>query len=152
MQNIIRWIVPPRKRAIGMINAGIGVFCESHGFSRDEISRLQVSVEGVFGYCVGNILAAKGAEEIAVWMLRDKERIKIVFQHYGAGGEWDHVLRPDAADHVRRTSFEAMGLFIAEEMADSLVHDSQLDLASGHTMKTYELQYIQKDSKNSHQS
>lgn len=141
MNSVVRWIVPPKKRCIGIINAGIDAFGLSNGFSKRDISRLQVSIEGVFGYCVSNINAGMETEEIAVCLFHGADKVKVVVQHSGAGGEWDVHLKDGHAHTIRRTSFDAMGLFIAVEMLDSLTHDSQLDLATGRTLKTYKLVY-----------
>ncbi len=139
MHNIIRWIVPPLKRNIGIINAGIGAFCDANGFLQTDMLKLQLCTEGVFSYCVENIRTKKQSEEIAVCFLKDAEKFKILIQHAGPGGEWDSCLRPQEKKPVRRTSFSAMGLFIAIEMTDSLTFDSQLELTSGRTLKTYEM-------------
>ncbi len=139
MISVVRWIVPPHKKAIGIINAGIAAFARDSLLSKQETLRLQVSVEGVYQYCVRNINEAFENEEIGVALYTNKKQVKIVIQHSGAGGEWDIHLKEGQDKHVRRTSFEAMGLAIALDMLESLEHTSHLDLTSGRTLRTYTL-------------
>lgn len=141
MNSVVRWIVPPKKKAIGIINAGVAAFARDAALSRQDTLRLQVSIEGVYQYCVRNITEAFQAEEIAVALFRGDHAVKVVVQHCGAGGEWDVQLKDGHDRNIRRTSFEAMGLSISLDMLDSLTHTSQLDLTSGRTLKTYELIY-----------
>lgn len=145
MNSVVRWIVPPHKRAIGIINAGIAAFARDNTLSRQDTLRLQVSVEGVYQYCVRNINEALETEEIAVALYRDSKHVKIVIQHCGAGGEWDIHLKDGHDKSIRRTSFEAMGLAIALDMLESLNHTSQLDIATGRTLRTYTLLYEHPD-------
>lgn len=139
MNAVVRWIVPPRRKAIGIINAGIEVHGRNNGYSGNDIQRLQLGVEGVYAYCVRNIQTAGEAEEIGVSLSQGKGKVKVVIQHSGSGGEWDSHLKKDSDHRIRRTSFEALGLFIALEFVDSLIHDSQLDLTTGRNLKTYEM-------------
>ncbi len=141
MNSVARWIVPPHSKAIGIINAGIAAFARDIALSKDQTLRLQVSLEGVYQYCVRNINEALQAEEIAIALYKDRGKIKVVIQHCGAGGEWDVHLKEGQDKVIRRTSFEAMGLAISLDMLDSLEHESHLDLVTGRTLRTYTLLY-----------
>lgn len=141
MQAIVRWMVRPRRRDIGIINAGIGVWMEAEGFDALDSRRLQVCVEGVFSYCAGTILAGGGSEEVAVTLFRPDEGLRVLVQHCGPSGEWDDCLKLDSCPRIKRTSFDAMGLFIARELLHSLSCDSRYDMALGCPLRTYELVY-----------
>lgn len=145
MNSVVRWIVPPKKKGIGIINAGIAAFARDNDLDKQSTLRLQVSIEGVYQYCVRNIIEAFQTEEIGVALFKGNDKIKAVIQHCGAGGEWDVHLKEGHDQAIRRTSFEAMGLAIALDMLDSLTHTSQLDLTTGRTLKTYELVYCLSD-------
>jgi len=132
------WNMPPRRKSIVMVNAGLDAFCCVNGFNTLDSKRLQVCVEGVFIYCVNNILALNSSEEITVKLFWKGQNLKILIQHTGPKGEWDESLK--ARDFpIRRTSFEAMGLFIAKELLLSLTYESLFDIVSGQIINTYEL-------------
>ena len=141
MKTVVRWVVPPRLKNIGIINAGIDVFCRSQRFSQEDSLRLQACVEGVFGYCVGNICSQGQRDEIIIRLQHQGVEVSLVMQHSGPGGEWDGQLKEGAGLHIRRTSFDSMGLFIAIEMLQSLACDNYFDIATGQNVRTYTLKY-----------
>jgi hypothetical protein len=141
VQATIRWIVPSRKQDIGVINAGLDVWLASEGISSLDSRRIQVCVEGVFSYCVGTIRSAGRREDITVSLYRAEGGLRVVLQHCGPEGEWDACLKAHACVEIKRTSFDAMGLFIARQMLDSLVCESMYDVAAGVPVKTFDLRY-----------
>ncbi|MBI9079838.1 MAG: hypothetical protein JEY79_08870 [Pseudodesulfovibrio sp.] len=140
MKEEASWSMPPRRRAIVIVNAGLDAFCSINGFSPLDSKRIQVCVEGVFIYCVNNIHALSGREEIRVRLFWEDRKLKILIQHDGPKGEWDESLKVREFP-IRRTSFEAMGLFIAKEILSSLTYESLFDVVSGQVINTYELVY-----------
>lgn len=142
MQAIVRWVVVPRRSDVAIINAGLDVWMAVEGFDPLDSRRLQVCVEGVFSYCVGAIRAGGGAEDIAVTLFRLDDRLRVLMQHSGPPGEWDDCLKLDGCPPIKRTSFDAMGLFIARELLHTLSCDSRYDMAVGCPLKTYELVYL----------
>ncbi len=142
MNAVISWVVPPRKRNVGIVNAGVDSFCRANGFSHRDSLRLQVCVEGVFGYCVGNIRSQGKRSEITLSLYWIGKKIQMIMQHNGPGGEWDDLLKDDSDPKIRRTSFESMGLFIAKEILQSLSFEDHYDIATGDIMKSYELVFM----------
>lgn len=142
MQAIVRWVVMPRRADVAIINAGLEVWMAVERFAPLDSRRLQVCVEGVFSYCVGAIRAGGGAEDIAVTLFRIDERLRVLMQHSGPPGEWDDCLKLDGCPPIKRTSFDAMGLFIARELLHSLSCDTRYDMAAGASLRTYELVYL----------
>jgi hypothetical protein len=142
VQAIVRWVVMPRRSGVSIINAGLDVWMAVEGFDPLDSRRLQVCVEGVFSYCVGAVRAGGGAEDIAVTLFRLDDRLRVLIQHSGPPGEWDDCLKLDGCPPIKRTSFDAMGLFIARELLQSLSCDSRYDVAAGTSIKTYELVYL----------
>jgi hypothetical protein len=120
VQAIVRWVVMPRRSEVAIINAGLDVWMAVEGFDPLDSRRLQVCVEGVFSYCVGTIRAGGGTEDIAVTLFRLDDRLRVLIQHSGPSGEWDDCLKLDTSPAIKRTSFDAMGLFIAKELLCSL--------------------------------
>ncbi|MFH1914440.1 MAG: hypothetical protein ABIK45_09235 [Pseudomonadota bacterium] len=141
MQSVIRWVVMPRRRDIGIVNAGLAVWMAVEGYGPLDSRRLQLCVEGVFSYCVGSIRSCGGGGEIAVSLSRPSDDLRLLIQHCGPAGEWDECLKLDGCPPIRRTSFDAMGLFIAREVLHSLTCDSRYDVATGNPLRTYELVY-----------
>jgi len=139
---IIRWGVPPKKSNIGMVNAGIEVFCHSIEYARRDILRLQACIEGVFCYCVGNIRSQRQRNELSVGLFSDAHKVEVVIQHCGPGGEWDFKLRSDSNKPLKRTGFDAMGLYIANEMLFSLEYESRFDIVTGNNNRIYTLLYL----------
>jgi len=138
---IISWTLPPRRKSIGIVNAGIENFCRSRGYADEDSLRLQVSVEGVYGYCVGNILAFGGKQRITITLLEGANELGVDIEHDGPGGEWDEALKDGSARDIRRTGFDAMGLFIADEFLHNLVFDSRYDVVKGSGHRVYSLLY-----------
>jgi len=100
---------------------------------------MQVCVEGVFSYCVHNIRGAEQRNEIVVSLSWKEHDLVVVIEHCGPGGEWDAALALDAS--IKRKSFDAMGLFIARELLESLTHQRYYDIPSGSTQNIYTLTY-----------
>lgn len=140
MKPMATWVMPPRREAISIINAGLEAFFRTNGFDALDSQRLQVCVEGVFIYCVNNIRALDSSKNIDVKLFWEEHDVKILIQHTGPKGEWDENLK-NASFPIRRTSFEAMGLFIAKEMLHSLNYESLLDVVTGLVNNSYELVY-----------
>ncbi|MUM78649.1 hypothetical protein GKC30_13495 [Pseudodesulfovibrio sp. F-1] len=141
MQAVVRWMVMPRRRDVGIVNAGLGVWMGVEGYGPLDSRRLQVCVEGVFSYCAGSILSCGCGGEIVVSLFRADDDLRVLMQHGGPAGEWDECLKLDGKPPIRRTSFDAMGLFIAREMLHSLTCDSRYDVATGSPLRTYEMVY-----------
>lgn len=141
MQTHISWIATPVVGNINVINAGLAAFFKGNGFERRDSLRAQACVEGVFGYCVGNIKTNGFMEDITVDLSWVDHDIILTIRHNGPGGEWDGLLSGEKDQQIKRTSFEAMGLFIARELLHSLTYQGQYDLASGRPVRVYELVY-----------
>ena len=140
MKPMATWVVPPRREAISIINAGLEAFFRTNGFTNLDSQRLQVCVEGVFIYCANNIRAFDSSKNIHVNLLWEEHDVKIIIQHAGPKGEWDDSLK-NSSFPIRRTSFEAMGLFIAKEILNNLSYESLLDVVTGQVSNNYELVY-----------
>lgn len=138
---IVSWTVTPTRGNVNVVNGGIEAFFRDNGFDRGDGLRLQACVEGVFSYCVKNIREHGQAEKVRVDLFWKKRELRVVVRHSGPGGEWDFSLRPECKDPIRRIDFDAMGLFIAREIADKLSFDSQYDIAAGRGYKEYEIVY-----------
>lgn len=141
MQTHISWTVTPVIGNVAIINAGIAAFFKGNGFAELDSLRLQTCLEGVFGYCVGNIKDNGLMEDITIdlsWVERD---IIIAVRHHGPGGQWDSILSRETDKPIKRTSFESMGLFIARDLLHSLIYQGQYDIVSGHLVRTYNLVY-----------
>jgi len=141
MRKLVTWIVPPRKRNIAVINSGIEALARVHGIPERDSLRFQVSFEGVFSYLAHNILTAKKNNEVVVELYWESPDVRLVMQHDGPGGEWDDSLRAEAKGDIRRTSFDAMGLFIARDILHRLTFDNWYDLVTGRNMNKYVLDY-----------
>lgn len=141
MRKIITWLVPPRKADVAIVNGGVDAYCLSAEISERDSLRLQVCIEGVFSYVARNIREAKVWKEIRIEMHQGDGEVKISMEHCGPGGEWDQALREKSHAKIRRTSFEAMGLFIARDILHELTYDSWFDVGTGNSLKKYELMY-----------
>ncbi|WP_157054873.1 hypothetical protein [Salidesulfovibrio brasiliensis] len=141
MKCVAEWIVPSRVRNVALITAGLEAFCGMNGFSERDSRQLQVAVEGVFAYCARTLSGNGEYTCIRCKLFWEDRRITVELEYSGKGGELDEMLRPDKNRPVRRTSFEAMGVFIARELLESLVCISRYDLALGGRLNTYTLTY-----------
>jgi len=141
MALIASWSMPPARGSVNIVNAGIEAFFLANGFERRHCLRFQACVEGVCNYCMGNIRERGEGEDVHIRLYWEDRTLRVLVLHHGPGGEWDHVLDERHRGKVRRTSFEAMGLFIADELADSLIFRSQYDVVAGRTVREYEFGY-----------
>lgn len=139
MPPIMEWRLPPSLRRLAMINAGIDAFCSMNGFGSDASRRVQLGLEGLYAYCVRNILAAKEHVEIRVRLFWEETCLRIEVSHHGPGGEWDEQLKMKR--EIRRTSFEAMGLVISRDLMDDVTFESNYDMTAGVMLRTYALQF-----------
>ena len=141
MPYVASWSFPPAKGGVNIVNAGIDAFFRTNGLGQGRSLRFQACIEGVCNYCAGNIRERGGAEEIYLRLYWEDRSLRGLVYHYGPGGEWDHALDARHRGRVRRTSFDALGLFIAQELAADLVFRSQYDVVAGRTVREYEIFY-----------
>ena len=83
MRPMATWVMPPRKRTVSIINAGLEAFCRINGFDNLDSQRLQVCVEGVFIYCVNNIREFNSSADLSVKLFWEEQNLKVVIQHDG---------------------------------------------------------------------
>ncbi|WP_243547335.1 ATP-binding protein [Pseudodesulfovibrio tunisiensis] len=133
------WIMPPNRASVRMVNAGLDAFCILNGFDENHSRRIQVCLEGVFMYCARNIMTQADPHDIEVRLYWRTNRLEMFVEHHGPRGEWDDCLRRNSHVPLRRTSFEAMGLFIAREILDELTFEARYDIAAGGEVLTYGL-------------
>ncbi|QJB56917.1 hypothetical protein [Pseudodesulfovibrio sp. zrk46] len=141
MRKIITWQVPPRKLDVAIVNSGVNAYCQSADISEQDSLRLQVCIEGVFSYLATNIRSVEVWKEIRIEMYRGDGEVKVIMEHCGPAGEWDRALCANPELKIRRTSFEAMGLFIAYDMLEELTCDSWFDMGTGNNLRQYTLIY-----------
>lgn len=140
MRPMATWVMPPRKRTVSIINAGLEAFCRINGFDNLDSQRLQVCVEGVFIYCVNNIREFNSSADLSVKLFWEEQNLKVVIQHDGPKGEWDDSLGNENFI-IRRTSFAALGLFIAKELLHELNYENLFNIVTSQTTNRYELVY-----------
>lgn len=137
---IAEWILPPNVRLVRLINSGVRSYCELVGLDDWGSSRIELAVEGVFAYCARTLKAqCRMGEPIRIRLFHESGVLRIEVSHEGQGGEYDACLDPHPAFELRRTSFEAMGLYIAREVMDGLVHDYRWDIAAQANVNRYVL-------------
>lgn len=141
MHEKIRWSLPPFKKNAVIVTAGINAFFEINGLPHRDSLRMQVCYEGVFAYCVANIWKAMGLETITTSLALEDDCVILTLRHLGPRGEWDDDLHKYAEKLIRRTSFENMGLYIANEMLADLTYETQFDMADGKRYRKYVLTY-----------
>lgn len=136
------WTLPPRPRLIALINSGLEAYARMEGLSIERSRRLQVAVEGVFAYCARALRAHDSAGKICVELYRSRDLLRVCILHCGPGGEFDTMLAHGKIEEIRRTSFEALGLVLAGDMADSLTFESRFDLTLGETLRSFRVEVV----------
>lgn len=132
--------MPPTRNSVPVINAGIEAICRVHGFDAYDADRLQVCMEGVFMYCVKTLMDQANHEPISVKLFKDGWKIAADIERTGMSGEFDMLLR-DPTRPIKRVSFEALGLYIAREMLQTLTSDTPFDIVSGRQITRYKFTY-----------
>jgi hypothetical protein len=135
---IAEWILAPNLRLVRVLNSGIRSYCELVGLQDWACARIELAVEGVFAYCARTLKAqCRPGEPIHVRLYHESGILRIEISHEGQGGEYDACLDPTPSFELRRTSFEAMGLYIAREMLDGLTHDYRWDITAQANLNRY---------------
>lgn len=141
MSCIAEWTLPPRVRNVAVITAGVDAICHMNGFSRHDSGRLQVALEGIFAYCVRSINSKCASSPIRVRLYWKDLKVSAEIEYYGPGGDLDDMLKRDSKMPLRRTSFEAMGLFIARDLVETLSYSGRFDLTAGGKLNSYVMEY-----------
>ena len=90
------------------------------GFDKNRATLLVIAVEEVFAYCVKLINSVESDSRIDIAIKLDKSHLHIVIVHNGPRGSLEKHLMEGSKKEIERTSFEALGLYIAREVIDKL--------------------------------
>ncbi|MDD4953129.1 MAG: hypothetical protein PHV85_11315 [Desulfovibrionaceae bacterium] len=131
MAQSVEWRLEPDARLARVLTAGIQALMDLNGARQADCDRLQLAVEGVFAYLCQILREARVRESVCAGMEIFGNEARVWLEHMGPKGDLDHFFEPDSTDKIKRTSFEALGLFLAREMSDSLVCERRYDYHKG---------------------
>ena len=119
-RELITLTAPADLSAVSLINPMVAVVCNSCRMSEESRMKVGVAVEEVFTYCAGLIGKREEALRVTLFFYRDQDSLHVILEHAGPRGELEDHLLPGACSAIKRSSFEAMGLYIARESLDRL--------------------------------
>ncbi|MBN2140223.1 MAG: hypothetical protein JW718_04390 [Desulfovibrionaceae bacterium] len=131
MAQSVEWRLEPEVRLARVLTAGVQAVMELNGAERADCDRLQLAVEGVFIYICQVLREARVSDAVCAGMEMFGNQARVWLEHMGPKGDLDHFFEPDSMDRIKRTSFEALGLFLSREMSDSLVCERRYDYHKG---------------------
>ena len=103
-----------------MLQPSLEALFKKFGFDEKQATMLVIAAEEVFAYCVKRIHSVKSKSRIAIGVILDNPYLLIIIEHDGPRGSLEKHLMEGSEKKIERTSFEALGLYIAREVIDEL--------------------------------
>ncbi len=120
VQEIMALSLLPQLEAVALLNPIVGLVCEKCAMPKDKKYNVLIAVEEIFSYCVKILSKRKSGSRIRILFCRDSKALHIIIEHEGPIGELERTLTSGFKKAIKRTSFEAMGLYLARESVDLL--------------------------------
>ncbi len=122
MKQVLKISALPEPEIYSALHPAFEVLFGRFGFAREQAVNIVVAVEEVFAYCVNLIRSVKSKSRIDISINHDGSHLKIIIEHDGPRGPLEKHLTEDSQKKIERTSFEALGLYIAREVIDELTY------------------------------
>ncbi len=118
MSEIATITVQPKPQIFRIVAAAMGAYFELRSVPQAEAVKLQLVAEEIFGYCLATLTKHERRSEVTFRFHETDATLTVMLEYIGPRGELDILLRGDG--RIERTSFEALGLSIARQFADSI--------------------------------
>ena len=93
---------------------------EQCGLDKEKGSKVSLAIEEIFHYCVGLIRTRKAPSRITLTYLRKYPSLHIQIEYTGPRGVLEKHFSPGNERSFKLTSFEAIGLHLADASIDDL--------------------------------
>lgn len=118
MSEIATLTIQPKPQLFRIIAEAMGAYFDMRSVPQAEALKLQLVAEEIFGYCLATLARHERRSDITFRFHETDTTLTVMLEYIGPPGELDAALRRDG--HIERTSFEALGLSIARQFADSI--------------------------------
>lgn len=107
--------------ALHPVQSCLRSFCDSFGLYEKDYEKLSLAVEEVFSYCVKLLGVTNRKERITIRFNEGLPYITINMEYRGPTGALEKYFKPgQGKKSFKRDTFDALGLFLANEMLSSL--------------------------------
>ncbi len=141
MKPFAEWRVFPENRLIPVVTGGLEAFCRALDLGAEHSLRLQLALEGVLGYCMHLAREPMAQREVTARVFLADRMVRMEVEHDGPRGLLDHFFESGGRDRFKRTSFEALGMYLASEIMDEMTFHRVPRISSSTALSRYCLGY-----------
>ena len=120
MEKIITISIGPDLEVYTLVRPSLEAVFKKAGFDENKAGMLVVAVEEVFSYCAQLLTAAKNKSWVDICVGMDDTTLQVAIAHDGPCGSLEKYFIKGSNQKIKRTSFEALGLYIAKEIVNEL--------------------------------
>lgn len=120
MEKIITISIGPDLEVYTLMRPSLEAVFKKAGLDENKASMLFLAVEEVFSYCAKLLTAAKNKSWVDISVGMDDTTLHIAIAHDGPCGSLEKYFIKGSNQKIKRTSFEALGLYIAREIVNEL--------------------------------
>jgi anti-sigma regulatory factor (Ser/Thr protein kinase) len=120
MEKILTISIRPDLEVYTLVRPSLEAVFKKSGLDENKTSMLVVAVEEVFSYCAKLLIAAKNKSWVDISVGMDDINLQVAIAHDGPCGSLEKYFIKGSNQKIKRTSFEALGLYIAKEIVNEL--------------------------------
>ncbi|MBA3010885.1 MAG: ATP-binding protein [Proteobacteria bacterium] len=120
MEKILTISIRPDLEVYSLVRPSLEAVFKKSGLAEDKAEMLVVAVEEVFIYCTKLIAATKNKLWVEISVGMDDINLQVAIAHDGPCGALEKYFIKGSNQKIKRTSFEALGLYIAKEIVNEL--------------------------------
>lgn len=120
MEKIIAISIGPDLEVYALVRPCLEAVFKKAGLDEKKAAMLVVAVEEVFMYCAKLLTAAKNKSWVDIRVGMDDRNLHVAIAHDGPCGSLEKNFIKGSSQKIKRTSFEALGLYIAREIVNEL--------------------------------
>lgn len=120
VEKILTMSLGPDLKVYTLLRPSLEAVFKKSGLEDKKAGMLVVAVEEVFMYCTRLLIADKSKTWIDISVGMDTTTLQVSIAHYGPRGSLERYLIKGSTKKIKRTSFDALGLYIAKEIVDEL--------------------------------
>ncbi|MBF0119610.1 MAG: hypothetical protein HQK79_12295 [Desulfobacterales bacterium] len=119
-KDIIHVIVPANIKLLNIIKPMLRTLCMEIGINKENSNKIEFATEEIFSYCVKLINFSNIKYSITVSFQVISNFLNIFIEHNAPRGSLEKHFIEGVEEKIPRTSFEALGLYVAKEIIDEL--------------------------------
>lgn len=120
MEKILTITIRPDLEVYTLVSPSLEAVFKKSGLDENKAAMLVVAVEEVFVYCAKLLIADKNNAWVDISVGMDAMTLQVTIAHDGPCGSLEKYFIKGSNQKIKRTSFEALGLYIAREIVNEL--------------------------------